>query len=88
MIYSALWFAKLKTLLSMDADEGAMPAIAAREMTERFLQWEIIKNDPAFTEQIKNSSGRNVEDGRELTLANCWFCSERIKRDVARLCRP
>ncbi|MET4478003.1 DUF2971 domain-containing protein [Bradyrhizobium sp. F1.13.3] len=76
MIYSALWFAKLKTLLSMDADEGAMPVIAAREMTERYLQWEIIKNNPGFTEQIKNSSNRNVEDGRELTLANCWFCSE------------
>jgi len=76
MVYSALWFPKLKTLLSMDADEGAMPIIAAREMTEQFLQWEIIKNNPGFTEQIKNSSSRNVEDGRELTLANCWFCSE------------
>ncbi|MCK1407877.1 hypothetical protein [Bradyrhizobium sp. 76] len=76
MVYSALWFPKLKTLLSMDADEGAMPAVAAREMTERFLQWDMIKNNPSFTERIKNSSSRNVEDGRELTLANCWFCSE------------
>ena len=32
MIYSALWFAKLSTLI--DSDEGAMPAIAAQEMTE------------------------------------------------------
>ena len=74
MVYSALWFAKLKTLL--DADEGAMPAIAAREMTEEFLQLEFIKSNPSFTEQIRNSSRQNVEDGRELTVANCWFCSE------------
>jgi hypothetical protein len=74
LVYRALWFAKLKTLV--DADEGAMPSIAAREMTEQFLQWDIIKSNPDFAEQIKNSSRRNVEDGRELTLANCWFGSE------------
>jgi hypothetical protein len=87
MVYSALWFAKLNSLLSMDADEGAMPAIAAQEMTAQVLQWEIIKNNPDFTEQTKNSSSRNVDDGRELTLANCWFCSpeesEAMWRDYA-----
>ena len=74
IIYSALWFAKLSTLI--DPDEGAMPAIAAREMTEEFLDWEIIKSNAEFIEQIKDSSHRNVKDGRELTVANCWFCSE------------
>lgn len=56
MIYSALWFAKLKTLLSMDADEGAMPVIAAREMTEQFLQWEIIKNNSG----LQTARGRSL----------------------------
>lgn len=74
MVYGAIWFAKLKTLI--DADEGAMPKIPDQEMTERLLQSEMIKNRPDFTEQIRNANRRNVEDGRELTLANCWFCSE------------
>ena len=50
MIYSALWFPKLETLL--DADE-ALPTIAAREMTERFLQRELIKSNPSFALQMK-----------------------------------
>ena len=37
MIYSALWFPKLKTLLSMDADEGAMPIIAASFTTNTLV---------------------------------------------------
>lgn len=51
-----------------------MPAIADREMREKLLSWKIVKDNPLFTEQIKNANQRNVDDGRELMLANCWFC--------------
>ncbi len=75
MIYGAIWFSKLKILI--DADEGSMPVVAGSEMTDRLLNWDVIKSNPEWTAQIKNANQRNVEDGRELTVANCWFCDDK-----------
>lgn len=70
LAYGAIWFSKLNILI--DKDEGAMPAIAAAEM---HAQHQALKRlfDPSMHEQFDNMISRNVEDGRELIVVNCWF---------------
>jgi hypothetical protein len=74
LTYHAIWFSKLSILT--DRFEGAIPEIADREMRERLLAWQIAKDNPDFAAQITTANQKNVEDGRELMLANCWFCDD------------
>jgi hypothetical protein len=73
LTYGALWFAKLNILT--DKYEGAMPSIADAEMLAEYQKFK-----PAFDaslhDQLDTANRRNVEDGRELTLANCWFLAD------------
>jgi GTPase SAR1 family protein len=84
LTYRALWFSKLNILT--DQYEGYMPAIADAEMLAEFQEWKD-KLDPSLHEQIDNMNKRNVEDGRELLVASCWFLadsdSERMWKEYA-----
>jgi hypothetical protein len=73
LTYGALWFSKLNILT--DEFEGAMPIKADAEMLAEHQKYKAIFG-PTFHEQIDTANKKNVEDGRELTVANCWFASE------------
>jgi hypothetical protein len=70
LTYRALWFSKLKTLV--DKYEGLVPTVTARAMQEHTQ-----RNAPAhLREALVGTHERNVDDGRELTVVNCWFLSD------------
>ena len=71
--YGALWFSKLNILV--DAYEGAMPTRADADL---MVEYQSSKRyiEPSLHGQIDSVNKRNVEDGRELILANCWFLGE------------
>jgi hypothetical protein len=70
LTYRAIWFSKLSILT--DKYEGAMPAAnAAIRRSERLEHTDVFP--PSLLAQLDK---RNVDDGRELTVANCWFLSE------------
>lgn len=73
LTYGALWFSKLNILI--DEFEGAMPIKADAEMLAEHQRYKALFG-PASHEQIDSANEKNVEDGRELTVANCWFASE------------
>jgi hypothetical protein len=73
LTYGALWFSKLNVLI--DKFEGTMPIRADTEMLAEHQKLKTVV-DPALHEQIDNMNRKNVEDGRELIVANCWFVSE------------
>lgn len=73
LTYQALWFSKLNILI--DKFEGAMPLKAYAEMLAEHQKIKAVI-DPTLHEQIDNMNKKNVEDGRELTVANCWFASK------------
>jgi len=73
LTYGALWFSKLNILI--DTYEGALPAKADAEMLAEHQKYKAIF-DPALHAQLDSMNKKNVEDGRELTLANCWFISD------------
>lgn len=72
--YGALWFSKLNILA--DEFEGFMTTKtdaemrAQQEITEQTLH-------PSLREIFSKTNERNVEDGRELTVVNCWFLDDR-----------
>jgi hypothetical protein len=71
--YRALWFSKLNILV--DQYEGAMPARTAAKMHAEHQKWK--ENfHPSLHSQFDQMNQRNVEDGRELTVVNCWFLGD------------
>jgi hypothetical protein len=75
LTYRALWFSKLNSLV--DKYEGSMPTTTGRVM------WENLQRTvPAYLLPYLDSLDRNVDDGRELTLVNCWFLSDRESEDM------
>jgi hypothetical protein len=79
LAYGAIWFSKLNILI--DKDEGAMPAIPAAEMRAEHQARKHLF-DPSLHEQLDNMNSKNVEDGRELTVVNCWFEDERESEEM------
>ena len=75
LTYRALWFSKLKIL--QDKYEGGIPLMAEKAMRDKNEQWKTMFNTPEFHRQIDNWPSQNVEDGRELTVVNCWFLDEK-----------
>jgi hypothetical protein len=71
LTYQALWFSKLNTL--QDQFEGTLPLPAKNNMHNEFQKWKTLFADPNLHKQIDEMPDRNVEDGRELTLVNCWY---------------
>jgi len=52
-----------------------MPAIVDAEMLAEHQKWKSAF-DPSLHEQFDNMNKRNVESGRELTVASCWFLAD------------
>jgi hypothetical protein len=79
LAYGAIWFSKLNTLV--DKNEGAMPTIPAAEI---HAQHQTRKHlfDPSMHEQFDNMISRNVEDGREIIVVNCWFEDEHESKEM------
>lgn len=71
--YGALWFSKLN--IFADEYEGFIPAKIDAEMR---TEHEKLKKTfhPSLHDQIDNMNQRNVDDGRELTVVNCWFLDD------------
>jgi hypothetical protein len=74
LTYQALWFSKLNIL--QDQCEGTLPAPAKINMHEEYQKWKTFFTDPDHHRQIDEMPDRNVEDGRELTVVNCWFLGD------------
>lgn len=70
----ALWFSKLEVL--DDTLEGTVPQPARSKMQEQAREMENWFPDEQRKQQIRGSVEQNVEDGRELIVANCWFIGE------------
>lgn len=68
--YSALWFPKLNIL--QDQFEGTMPTLTENYMQESHQKWKKVF-PPHLHEQIDGMAKVNIEDGRVLTVVNCWF---------------
>jgi hypothetical protein len=71
--YGAIWFSKLNILI--DEYEGHMPTTVDAEMR---ASMQINKKlfPPEIHHQFDDMNRRNVEDGKELTVASCWFLGE------------
>jgi hypothetical protein len=72
--YQALWFPKLNIL--RDKFEGGLPFHAENKMKKENEQWKKTFNSPEFHTQIDSWPERNVQDGRELAVVNCWFLGD------------
>ncbi len=79
--FRALWFSKLSALT--DQLEGEMPHKVDREMLDEYRSWNNSKA-AGFGPQIEELNRRNVADGRELTLVNCWFGNATESADMWR----
>ncbi len=73
LTYGSLWFPKLNIL--QDQFEGTLPTQTKKSMQQDNEKWEKIFS-PETHWQIDEMVKRNVKDGRELTVVNCWFLSE------------
>lgn len=74
LTYQALWFAKLKIL--EDGLEGLIPEATKHEMRLANQVYMQQFASPEFHAQIDEWPERNERDGRELTVASCWFLCE------------
>jgi hypothetical protein len=74
LTYQALWFSKLKIL--QDKYEGGIPPITEQTMRIKNEKWKSMFNTPEFRRQIDSWPMKNIDDGRELTVVNCWFLGE------------
>jgi len=72
--YGALWFAKLNTF--DDGLEGAIPQKTAERMHKENHKWKKITSNPDMQKHIDDWPRRNVKDGRELKIVNCWFLGD------------
>ena len=73
LAYGAVWFSKLNILT--DQYEGHMPTKTDAEMRADLQRWKS-KFPKELHEQLDTVNNRNVEDGRELTVVNCWFMND------------
>ncbi len=69
--FGALWFPKLRIL--QDQFEGGLTVPTEVLMRQKNEEIKGFFNTPDAHQQIDNWPNKNVEDGRELTLVNCWF---------------
>ncbi len=69
--YGALWFSRLCFLI--DEFEGSMPKKSVLAMKEKNKPWKSTFPDPEHQRQIDEWPETNVQDGRSLSVVNCWF---------------
>jgi len=70
----ALWFCKLETLI--DKFEGSLPHKTKKQITRKHLEFEPLFPDPELKSQLYDMSDRNVQDGRQILVVNCWFMGD------------
>ncbi len=73
LVYGALWFTKLNIL--QDQFEGTLPTTAKESLQQNHQKWKQIF-PPDLHWQIDQMAERNIKDGRELTVVNCWFLGD------------
>lgn len=73
LTYGALWFPKLNIL--QDKYEGTMPPLVKEMMDQKHNSMKEGFH-PSLHRQFDEMASRNVEDSRELIVANSWFLSE------------
>jgi len=71
LTYQALWFSKLNIL--EDKFEGTLPHTAEAVMRTDNQKWKHVFDSLDYHQQLDQMSQRNVADGRELLVVNCWF---------------
>lgn len=70
----ALWMCLLRNLL--DQFEGTLPDRTRKTMIANNLKWKEVFPQPELQQQLSSMTERNVEDGRDLLVVNCWFLGE------------
>lgn len=71
--YRALWFPKLKWL---EEYEGIIPAKTEAQMHHNNQKWKTTFTSEEQRKQIDSWLSDNVNDGKELTVVNCWYLGE------------
>ena len=60
-----------------DRFEGALPHKTRENMIARYLKWgPTFEGRPELQEQLASMTDRNVADGRDVLVVNCWFLAE------------
>jgi hypothetical protein len=71
----ALWMSRLGAL--SDRFEGTLPCKNRENMIADHLRWETtFEGRPELQEQLASMADRNVADGRNVLVVNCWFLGE------------
>ena len=71
----ALWMSRLGALV--DQFEGTLPYKTRESMIASHLDWRTtFDGRPELQEQLAGMTDRNVADGREVLVVNCWFLGE------------
>jgi len=71
----ALWMCRLGTLV--DQYEGSLPYKTRESMIANDLTWKsMFEGRPELQEQLAGAADRNVADGRNILVVNCWFSGE------------
>jgi len=71
----ALWMSRLGSLL--DQFEGAFPDKTRENMIASDLKWKTtFEGRPELQEQSAGMTDKNVADGRDVLVVNCWFLGE------------
>ena len=72
--FGALWMSRLQIL--QDRFEGTLPYATRVGMIKGDLKWRESFRQPELQAQLTTMTDRNVEDGRDVLLVNCWFSGE------------
>jgi hypothetical protein len=71
----ALWMSRLGSLLDQFA--GTLPDKTRENMIASDLKWEkTFEGRPELQEQLAGMADKNVADGRDVLVVNCWFLGE------------
>ncbi|MGA2915294.1 MAG: DUF2971 domain-containing protein [Sedimentisphaerales bacterium] len=79
LVYGALWFPKLNIL--QDQFEGYIPSKVQNKMHNEHQKLKKLFH-PDLHQQIDEMLIKNVKDGRELTVVNCWFLGEHESKQM------
>jgi hypothetical protein len=71
----ALWMSRLGSLV--DQFEGALPDKTREKMIARNLDWKAtFEGRRELQDQLAGMADRNVADGRDVLVVNCWFLGD------------